>query len=71
MFDESKDGFEFKVGIGQVIQGWDIGVLGMKLGKKSNFYIRSDYALVKEVQGCHSSKYWFDVDVELKKISKF
>ena len=57
MFDESKDGFEFKVGIGQVIQGWDIGVLGMKLAEKSNFYNRSDYDLVKEVQGCNSSKY--------------
>ncbi len=36
--------FTFQVGIGQVIQGWDEGVLGMKVGEKANLAITSDYA---------------------------
>lgn len=34
-FDSSRDrgqGFSFKLGAGQVIQGWDQGVVGMKIG---------------------------------------
>jgi len=34
-FDSSRDrgqGFSFKLGAGQVIQGWDQGVAGMKVG---------------------------------------
>ena len=34
-FDSSRDrgqGFKFKLGAGQVIQGWDKGVAGMKVG---------------------------------------
>ena len=51
-FDKSDDsGFEFVVGVGQVIKGWDVGVLGMKLGEKSQFWIRSDYAYGKRGAG--------------------
>lgn len=34
--------FEFSLGAGQVIKGWDLGVLGMKVGEKRTFTIPSD-----------------------------
>jgi len=43
-FDSSYDGgkpFKFSVGIGQVIRGWDEGVLSMKVGGKRTLYIPS------------------------------
>lgn len=36
-FDSSRDrgeGFSFKLGAGQVIEGWDRGVAGMKIGEQ-------------------------------------
>jgi len=36
--------FEFTVGAGQVIQGWDLGVVGMKVGEKRRLVIASDLA---------------------------
>jgi len=45
-FDSSYDRgrpLEFKIGVRQVIQGWDEGVMQMSLGEKSRLFIRSDY----------------------------
>jgi FKBP-type peptidyl-prolyl cis-trans isomerase len=36
--------FQFNVGVGQVIQGWDEGVLTMAVGEKAKLEITSDYA---------------------------
>ena len=45
-FDSSIDKgrpFQFKIGIGQVIRGWDEGVAQMSLGEKAILKISSDY----------------------------
>ena len=45
-FDSSRDRgklFEFTIGVGQVIKGWDEGVIQMSLGEKATLEISSDY----------------------------
>uniref|UniRef100_A0A7S2MD69 peptidylprolyl isomerase n=1 Tax=Helicotheca tamesis TaxID=374047 RepID=A0A7S2MD69_9STRA len=45
-FDASRDRgrpFQFTIGIGQVIRGWDEGVAQMSLGEKAILRITSDY----------------------------
>ena len=44
-FDSSVDRgqpFSFVIGVGQVIKGWDEGVLEMKVGEKRRLFIPSD-----------------------------
>jgi len=46
-FDSSVDRgipFEFKIGIGEVVQGWDQGVLTMKIGGKRKLTIPPELA---------------------------
>lgn len=46
-FDSSYDRgqpFETKIGVGMVIEGWDVGVVGMKVGGKRRLTIPSDMA---------------------------
>ena len=56
VFDQSKKKkkskpFVFKLGIGEVIKGWDVGVASMKKGECATFYIKSDYAYGKRGAG--------------------
>jgi peptidylprolyl isomerase len=45
IFDQTKDKpFTFKLGSGQVIKGWDMGVKTMKVGEKAEFILSPDYA---------------------------
>ncbi|XP_022313355.1 peptidyl-prolyl cis-trans isomerase FKBP1A-like isoform X1 [Crassostrea virginica] len=46
-FDSSKDRgkpFEFKIGMSQVIKGWDEGVMTMSVGEKAVLTCSPDYA---------------------------
>jgi len=46
-FDSSRDRgkpFEFKIGTGQVIKGWDEGVAKMSVGQKAKLTCSPDYA---------------------------
>ncbi|KAF4592306.1 peptidyl-prolyl cis-trans isomerase fkr-3 [Ophiocordyceps camponoti-floridani] len=45
-FDSSvgRGDFVVKIGVGQVIKGWDEGVTQMKVGEKATLDISSDYA---------------------------
>ncbi|KAF5766416.1 putative peptidylprolyl isomerase [Helianthus annuus] len=42
--DEGQQPFTFKLGLGQVIKGWDEGVLGMQLGEVARLTCTPDYA---------------------------
>jgi len=46
VFDSSRrkeKPFNFKIGNGQVIKGWDEGVLGMRVGERANLFISPQY----------------------------
>ena len=46
-FDSSRDRkkpFEFKIGVGQVIKGWDEGVMKMSIGQQAILTCSPDYA---------------------------
>ena len=45
-FDSSRDRgqpFSFQIGVGQVIRGWDEGVMQMSIGEKAKLLISSDF----------------------------
>ena len=41
---EPDEPFEFTIGIGRVIQGWDLGVVGMKVGEKRKLVTEPELA---------------------------
>ena len=67
-FDQSWDGgqpFPVTVGVGEVITGWDEGLLGVKVGERRHLVIGADNAYGASAQGAipANSPLAFDVDV--------
>ena len=46
VFDSSydKEALKVTIDVGQVIKGWDIGIMSMKLGEKAELTISPEYA---------------------------
>lgn len=71
-FDSSvgKQDFVTKIGVGQVIKGWDEGVPTMKVGEKATLEISYDYAYGDQgFPGLIPARSDLIFDVELKKIN--
>ena len=68
-FDSSRDRgelFDFELGQGKVIKGWDEGVATMKKGELADFYITADYAYGKAGSGANippSSTLKFEIEL--------
>ena len=73
-FDSSLDSgmpFSFKLGVKQVIPGWDEGVEGMKVGGKRELIIPANLAYgAREIPGAIPANSILDFEVELLKVSK-
>src|SRR6266446_2577299 len=73
-FDSSLDRntpFDFKLGAGKVIPGWDEGVEGMKVGGKRELIVPPDLAYgPKAVGGVIPANSTLDFEVELLKVAK-
>ena len=60
--------FEFSLGAGQVIQGWDIGVRGMKVGEQRRLIVPPTYGYGNRVVGPIPANSVLIFDVELLEI---
>lgn len=72
-FDSSYDRgqpFTFKLGAGQVIKGWDIGVAGMKEGGKRKLYIPPQFGYGDKDYGPIPANSFLVFEVELLKVAK-
>jgi len=71
--DSSRDrgsAFEFNIGMGEVIQGWDEGLMKVSLGQRAKLTISPDMGYgAKGVPGCIPPNSTLIFDVELLKVS--
>ena len=73
-FDSSRDRnypFEFQLGAGEVIEGWDKGVAGMKVGGQRKLTIPSKMGYGSRDMGAIPPNSTLLFDVELIEIVKF
>lgn len=61
----SANGFEFTLGVGQVISGWDIGVAGMREGGRRRLVLGSQYGYGRSGSGPIPPNATLVFDVEL------
>jgi len=71
--DSSRDrgsAFEFNIGMGEVIQGWDEGLMKISVGQRAKLTISPDMGYgAKGVPGCIPPNSTLIFDVELLKVS--
>jgi FKBP-type peptidyl-prolyl cis-trans isomerase len=73
VFDSSYDRnqpLDFVVGAGQVIKGWDEGIVGMKVGGKRKLYIPAKLAYGDKKQGAIPANSKLIFEVQLVRIEK-
>lgn len=67
---ETKDGFSFVLGAGNVIKGWDEGVAGMKVGGTRKLVIPADMAYGARANGPIPANSPLMFEVQLLKVQK-
>ena len=68
---ERGEPFQFDLGVGNVIQGWDEGVAGMKVGGRRHLIIPADLAYGERGFGdLIPPNSWLTFDVELLDVSR-
>jgi len=65
---ESGQSFEFTLGTGQVISGWDVGLVGMKVGEVRRLTLPPAFAYGSNAVGPIPANSTLIFDVELKSI---
>ncbi|MEK7605156.1 MAG: FKBP-type peptidyl-prolyl cis-trans isomerase [Patescibacteria group bacterium] len=62
--------FSFKLGNGEVIKGWDQGVVGMKIGGKRKLTIPPELAYGNQAQGTIPANSTLIFEIELLEVTK-
>ena len=67
VFDKTKGSatFSFRLGVGEVIQGWDVGVRGMRVGDKRRLTVPPEMGYGNQTQGPIPANSTLVFDVEL------